>query len=173
MMRLPSSSLVKVPCLMSKRQLVSQIQGLSPLSGTNPRYATTKVSALSLTSQKRQNKKFTMVTAYDFPSAVHVARSGMDIILVGDSVGMVELGHDTTQPVTMDDMVHHCGAVKRGVDLASKGPDSNMKIPLLVGDMPLGSYEYRDTDIALRNAYRFIKEAGMDAVKLEVRQRPQ
>ncbi|KAL7557385.1 hypothetical protein ACA910_000015 [Epithemia clementina (nom. ined.)] len=129
----------------------------------------TKVSALSLTSRKRHNKKFTMVTAYDYPSAVHVTRAGMDIILVGDSVGMVELGHDTTQPVTMETMLHHCGSVKRGVDMALKGADSksNLRIPLLVADMPLGSYEYRDTDIALRNAYRFIKETGMDAVKIE------
>ena len=132
------------------------------------RFASTKVSALSLTSRKRQSKKFTMVTAYDYPSAVHVTRAGMDIILVGDSVGMVELGHDTTQPVTMDAMVHHCGSVRRGVDWAAMGV-SDARIPLLVADMPLGSYEYRDTDVALRNAYRFIKEVGMDAVKLEVR----
>lgn len=134
--------------------------------------STIKVSALSLISQKRKNKKFTMVTAYDYPSSVHVTRAGMDIILVGDSVGMVELGYDTTQPVTMDDMLHHCGTVKRGVDFAIQGArsaETDVRIPLLVADMPLGSYEYRDTDIALRNAYRFIKETGMDAVKLEVR----
>eukprot|EP00522_Entomoneis_paludosa_P016355 CAMPEP_0172444978 /NCGR_PEP_ID=MMETSP1065-20121228/4976_1 /TAXON_ID=265537 /ORGANISM="Amphiprora paludosa, Strain CCMP125" /LENGTH=312 /DNA_ID=CAMNT_0013195755 /DNA_START=21 /DNA_END=959 /DNA_ORIENTATION=- len=109
-----------------------------------------------------------MVTAYDFPSSVHVTRAGMDIILVGDSVGMVELGYDTTQQMTMEAMVHHCGAVRRGVDFADKNAtDGAGRIPLLVGDMPLGSYEYRDTDVALKNAYRFIKEAGMDAVKIE------
>uniref|UniRef100_A0A7S2UK27 3-methyl-2-oxobutanoate hydroxymethyltransferase n=1 Tax=Attheya septentrionalis TaxID=420275 RepID=A0A7S2UK27_9STRA len=97
-----------------------------------------------------------MVTAYDYPSALHVDRAGMDVLLVGDSCAMVELGYDTTQPMTLDQMLHHCQAVKRG---ASRS--------LLVADMPFGTYEYSDTDIALRNAYRLIKEAGMDAVKLE------
>ena len=104
-----------------------------------------------------------MVTAYDFPSAVHVARAEIDVILVGDSVAMVELGHETTQPVTVDEMIHHCKAVNRGVKFANV-PNP----PLLVGDMPFGSYEFEDTDIALRNAYRFVQEAGMDSVKLEV-----
>jgi Ketopantoate hydroxymethyltransferase len=123
-----------------------------------------KVSALSLTSKRRQGHKITMITAYDFPSAVHVARANMDIVLVGDSLAMVELGHATTQPITMQDMIHHCAAVQRGVAFANV---SNP--PLLVGDMPFGSYEYDNTDVALQNAYRFVKEAGMDAVKLEVR----
>ena len=105
-----------------------------------------------------------MVTAYNYPSAIHVARAGIDVILVGDSVAMVELGHETTQPVSMNDMIHHCAAVKRGVTAANV-PDHE---PLLVGDMPFGSYEFDDTDTALRNAYRFVQEAGMDAVKLEV-----
>ena len=104
-----------------------------------------------------------MVTAYDYPSAIHVARAGIDVILVGDSVAMVELGHSTTQPMTVDHMLHHCRAVRRGVDQAHVQDE-----PLLVGDMPFASYEFEDTDIALRNAYRFIQEAGMDAVKLEV-----
>ncbi|GKZ00016.1 hypothetical protein MPSEU_000955000 [Mayamaea pseudoterrestris] len=123
-----------------------------------------KVSALSLTSKKRQGKKITMVTAYDYPSAIHVARAGIDIILVGDSVAMVELGHETTLPITLDHMLQHCMAVKRGVDQADR---NKHHVPLLVGDMPFGTYEYRDTDVSLRNAYRFVKEAGMDAVKLE------
>ena len=106
-----------------------------------------------------------MVTAYDFPSAVHVARAGIDVVLVGDSAAMVELGYETTQPITLDQIINHCQAVKRGVQLASS------PTPLLVGDMPFGSYEYADTDIALRNAYRLVKEAGMDAVKLEVCER--
>ena len=104
-----------------------------------------------------------MVTAYDYPSAIHVARAEIDVILVGDSLAMVELGHETTQPVTIDDMIHHCSAVKRGVEYANvKNP------PLLVGDMPFGTYEYDDTDTALKNAYRLVKEAGMDAIKVEV-----
>ena len=104
-----------------------------------------------------------MVTAYDYPSAVHVARAGIDVILVGDSVAMVELGYETTQPIGLDDMLHHCATVKRGVD-ASKAE----KIPLLVGDMPFGTYEFKDTDRALENAFAFVKKTGMDAVKLEV-----
>lgn len=122
-----------------------------------------KVSALSLTSKKRHGHKITMVTAYDYPSAMHVTRAGMDVILVGDSVAMVELGHSTTQPMTMDSMLHHCRAVRRGVDQAAVTDE-----PLLVGDMPFASYEFDNTDVALRNAYRFVQEAGMDAVKMEV-----
>jgi hypothetical protein len=139
-----------------------------------------KVSALSLTSKKRQGHKISMVTAYDYPSAIHVARAGIDVLLVGDSVAMVELGHETTQPLTMDAIVHHCQSVKRGVAYAvasssSSSPGSagaggktTIDEPLLVGDMPFGSYEFDDTDRALANAYRFVKEAGMDAVKVEV-----
>lgn len=122
-----------------------------------------KTSAISLTHKKRKGQKITMVTAYDYPSALAVSRAEMDIILVGDSVAMVELGHETTQPVTLSDMIHHCSAVKRGVETSG-----TKNAPLLVGDMPFGSYEYANVDIALENAYRLIKEAGMDAVKLEV-----
>ena len=124
----------------------------------------TKVSALSLASKKRKGKKISMVTSYDYPSAIHCARAEIDIILVGDSVAMVELGYETTQPVTMDQMIHHCQSVKRGVEQANVDTS-----PLLVGDMPFGSYEFEDTDVALRNAYKFVKDAGMDAVKMEVR----
>ena len=77
-----------------------------------------KVSSLSLTSKKRHGHKITMVTAYDYPSAIHVARAGIDIVLVGDSVAMVELGHETTQPMTVQAMIHHCQSVKRGVAAA-------------------------------------------------------
>lgn len=122
------------------------------------------VSALSLTSKKRKGQKISVVTAYDFPSAVHVARAGIDVLLVGDSAAMVELGFDTTQPMTLDEMLHHCRSVKRGLDIVTEHK------PLLVGDMPFGTYEFEDTDVALRNAYRFVKEAGVDAVKLEVRE---
>jgi 3-methyl-2-oxobutanoate hydroxymethyltransferase len=125
-------------------------------------FATSKVSALSLNAKKRKGKKISMVTAYDYPSAVHVARAGIDVVLVGDSVAMVELGHETTQFVTVESMLHHCQSVKRGLEFAGSGS-------MLIGDMPFGSYEYDDTDIALRNAYRFLKEGGCDAVKLEVR----
>ena len=96
-----------------------------------------------------------MVTAYTYPSAVHVDTAGIDILLVGDSLGMVELGYETTLPVTMDDMLHHARAVSRGAER-----------PLLVADLPFGSYEASPQQ-AHSNAIRFLKEAGMDAVKLE------
>jgi 3-methyl-2-oxobutanoate hydroxymethyltransferase len=129
-----------------------------------------KVSALSLTSKKRHGHKISMVTAYDFPSAVHVARAGIDVVLMGDSLAMVELGFATTQPIDVDPMIWHCASVKRGIDYAaSAATTADYASPLLVGDMPFGSYEFDDSDIALRNAYRFVKEGGVDAVKLEVR----
>jgi 3-methyl-2-oxobutanoate hydroxymethyltransferase len=109
-----------------------------------------------------------MVTAYDFPSAMHVRRANIDVILVGDSAAMVELGYDTTQPMTLDQMLHHCQAVHRGVTASmNRSSAKKPKKPLLVGDMPFGTYEYNDLDIALKNSYRMVKEGGMDAVKME------
>lgn len=96
-----------------------------------------------------------MVTAYDYPTALLADRAGMDMILVGDSLGMVVLGYDSTVPVTMEDMLHHAKAVRRGT-----------KDAVLVGDMPFGSFQ-EGPQQAIRNAVRFLKEAGMDAVKLE------
>ena len=113
------------------------------------------VTIHSLARMRAKGTPITMVTAYDFPSAVHVDKAGIDIVLVGDSVGMVELGLDTTLPVTMDDMVHHCKAVVRGC-----------RRPLLVGDLPFGAYEACKDD-AVRNATRILKEGGMDAIKME------
>ncbi len=97
----------------------------------------------------------TVLTAYDYLTARAVDLAGIDSILVGDSLGMVILGYKNTLPVTMEDMLHHCRAVSRG---ASR--------PLLIGDMPFMSYQI-STSEALRNAGRFLQEAGMDAVKLE------
>jgi 3-methyl-2-oxobutanoate hydroxymethyltransferase len=114
-----------------------------------------KVTIPDVLQAKRAGRKITMMTAYDTAFAKLVDASGIDIILVGDSLGMVVLGYPTTVPVTMDDMVRHAAAVSRG---ASR--------PLLVGDMPFGSYQASTAD-ALRNAARFLKEAGMDAVKIE------
>ncbi|MEI7556087.1 3-methyl-2-oxobutanoate hydroxymethyltransferase [Candidatus Chlorohelix sp.] len=99
--------------------------------------------------------KIAMVTAYDYPSALIADRVGMDMILVGDSLAMVVLGYDSTVSVTMEEMLHHCKAVRRGA-----------KDSILVGDMPFGSYQTGPEE-AIRNAVRFLKEAGMDAVKLE------
>ncbi|RLB36276.1 MAG: 3-methyl-2-oxobutanoate hydroxymethyltransferase [Deltaproteobacteria bacterium] len=106
--------------------------------------------------QKKQNKhKITMVTAYDYPTARLVDQAGIDSILVGDSLGMVVLGYESTVPVTMEEMIHHCKAVTRGA-----------KHSFIIGDMPFMSY-HTSVDKAIENAGRFIKEAGCDSVKLE------
>ncbi|MSR77718.1 MAG: 3-methyl-2-oxobutanoate hydroxymethyltransferase [Candidatus Omnitrophica bacterium] len=104
--------------------------------------------------KKNRGQKITVLTAYDYPMAKMLDESGMDIILVGDSLGMVVLGYDSTVPVTMRDMLHHTKAVSRAV-----------KKSLVVTDLPFGSYD--TVERALRNAKRCLKEAGADAVKLE------
>jgi 3-methyl-2-oxobutanoate hydroxymethyltransferase len=114
-----------------------------------------KVTGLALQAMKRRGERITMLTAYDFPTAQALDLSGIDIILVGDSLGMVVLGYENTLPVTMQDMLHHCKAVRRGARHA-----------LLVGDMPFLSYQV-SVEEAVRNAGRFLQEGGMDAVKLE------
>lgn len=96
-----------------------------------------------------------MLTAYDFPMAKQIDESGVDLILVGDSLGMVVLGYNSTLPVTMEDMLHHAKAVSRAVKRA-----------LIIGDMPFMSYQV-STEKAVENAGRFLKEAGCDAIKLE------
>ena len=96
-----------------------------------------------------------MLTAYDYLTAQVIDLAGIDSILVGDSLGMVMLGFETTLPVTMDMMLHHCKAVSRGA-----------KYALLVGDMPFMSYQV-SIEEAVRNAGQFLQQAGMDAVKLE------
>lgn len=108
-----------------------------------------------LKRKKRDGEKIAMITAYDYPSARLVDEAGADIILVGDTLGMVVLGYDTTIPVTMEDMIHHTKAVVRGSQRA-----------LVVGDMPFMSYQVSPEE-ALRNAGRFLQEAGCQAVKLE------
>jgi len=96
-----------------------------------------------------------MLTAYDYSMASFIDQAGIDMILVGDSLGMVVLGYDSTVPVTMEEMLHHCKAVRRGVEYA-----------FLIGDMPFMSYNC-SMEEAIRNAGRFMKEAGCDGVKLE------
>ena len=114
-----------------------------------------KVMIPDLQDKKREARKITMLTAYDYPSAKFIDDAGIDAILVGDSLGMVVLGYDSTVPVTMDEMIHHAKAVRRGTKRA-----------FLIGDMPFMSYQI-STEEAVRNAGRFMKEAGCDAVKLE------
>ena len=114
-----------------------------------------KVTTLALRRKKQRVEVITMLTAYDYPTALSIDQSGVDAILVGDSLGMVVLGYANTLPVTMEDMLHHCRAVARGAHAA-----------LLIGDMPFMSYQISIQE-AVRNAGRFLQEAGMDAVKLE------
>ncbi|HEV2879694.1 MAG TPA: 3-methyl-2-oxobutanoate hydroxymethyltransferase [Pyrinomonadaceae bacterium] len=114
-----------------------------------------KVTVPSLRASKERGEKLVCLTAYDYPTARIVDEAGTDIILVGDSVGNVVLGYDTTVPVTLDEMVRHTRAVRRGVERA-----------LLVADMPYGSY-HTGADDAVRAALRLVKEGGAEAVKLE------
>ncbi|UCC64454.1 MAG: 3-methyl-2-oxobutanoate hydroxymethyltransferase [Anaerolineae bacterium] len=114
-----------------------------------------KVTILDLQDKKDKGVPITMLTAYDYPTGLLVDRAGIDIILVGDSLAMVVLGHENTVSVTMEEMLHHCQAVARGA-----------QNPLLIGDMPFLSYQV-DAKEAVRNAGRFLKEGRMDVVKLE------
>jgi len=106
-------------------------------------------------TMKKNGERISMLTAYDASFATLIDAAGIDIVLVGDSLGMVLLGYDSTIPVTMEEMLHHCRAVSRGIRRA-----------LLVGDMPFMSYQVSGNE-AITNAGRFLKEAGCDAVKLE------
>ena len=114
-----------------------------------------KLAITELAEMKRQGTRIAMVTAYDAAGARLAEAAGMDIVLVGDSAAMVVLGHDSTLPVTMDEMLFMTRSVSRAV-----------RHPLVVGDMPFGSYQVSDSD-AVRNAIRFVKEGGADTVKLE------
>lgn len=108
-----------------------------------------------LLEKKRRGERITMLTAYDYALATLIDRAGVDCVLVGDSLGMVVMGHSTTLPVTMDVMVHHTQAVRRGVRRA-----------LLVSDMPFMSYQ-TSVEQGIANAGRLLKEGGADAVKVE------
>ncbi len=114
-----------------------------------------KITIGYLQEKKRAGKKITMMTAYDYPTAKLVDKVGIDTILVGDSLGMVVLGYDSTVSVTMDEMLHHLKAVARGA-----------KKSFIIGDMPFMSYHV-SIEKAVENAGRFIKEGGCEAVKLE------
>src|SRR3989442_15183594 len=108
-----------------------------------------------LRSMKEKGEKIAMLTAYDFTMARLLDRAGIDVILVGDSLGMTVLGFETTLPVTLDMMIHHAAAVARGASL-----------PLLIGDMPFMTYKV-SAEQALANAGRMIQEGAMEAVKVE------
>ncbi len=114
-----------------------------------------KITINSIKKFKNRNRKITALTAYDYSTAKILDEAAIDIILVGDSLAMVALGHETTHPVTLEDMLYHTKAVSRGVQRA-----------LIIADMPFLSYQ-AGLNEALNNAGRFIKEAGAHAVKLE------
>jgi 3-methyl-2-oxobutanoate hydroxymethyltransferase len=114
-----------------------------------------KLPLPELVELKRRGQKVVMVTAYDFPSGRIADEAGVELVLVGDSAGMVVLGNESTVPVTMDELLMLTRAVTRGA-----------KRPLVVADMPFGSFQVSDHE-AVANAVRFVKEAGADAVKLE------
>jgi 3-methyl-2-oxobutanoate hydroxymethyltransferase len=115
-----------------------------------------KTTILDFAKKKASGEKITMLTAYDHPMARIIDSAGIDAILVGDSVGMVVLGYDSTVKVTMREMIHHAKAVTRGVERA-----------FVIADMPFMSYQPSD-ETAVRNAGRFLKEAACDAVKIEL-----
>ena len=115
-----------------------------------------KHKTIQLFRQKKEHgEPISMLTGYDYPTALMLDQAGIDAILVGDSLGMVVLGYENTMPVKMEEMLHHCRAVARAASSA-----------LLIGDMPFMSYQVSVED-AVRNAGRFLQEAGMHAVKLE------
>jgi 3-methyl-2-oxobutanoate hydroxymethyltransferase len=114
-----------------------------------------KITIQDFLKKKAENRKITMLTAYDYPFAKIVDEAGIDAIIVGDSVGMVVQGLENTLPVTMDEMVYHTKIVSRAVNNA-----------LIIGDLPFMSYQASVED-AVRNAGRFLKDAGASAVKIE------
>ncbi len=114
-----------------------------------------KATWQSLLEKKRALQPIVALTAYDYPTGRLVDEAGVDLVLVGDSLAMVVLGHESTLEITVDEMLHHARAVRRGVKRA-----------LLIADMPYGSY-HSSPDDAVNNAVRFLKEAGVEAVKIE------
>jgi 3-methyl-2-oxobutanoate hydroxymethyltransferase len=114
-----------------------------------------KLTVIDLQNMKEKGEQVVWVTAYDYITAQLAEQAGMDMILVGDSLGMCIYGYDGTIPVTMDQCIYHCEAIRRAA------PNT-----FIIGDMPFGSYQI-NTDEAIANAIRFHKEANVDAVKLE------
>ncbi|RWR80313.1 ketopantoate hydroxymethyltransferase family protein [Cinnamomum micranthum f. kanehirae] len=137
------------------RRLMSNVPENTVYGGPKPQNHSQRVTLNHLKQKHKKGTPITMVTAYDYPSAVHLGEAGIDICLVGDSASMVVHGHDTTLPISLDEMLVHCRAVARGA-----------KRPLLVGDLPFGTYEASSSQ-AVDTAVRVLKEGGMDAIKLE------
>ncbi len=114
-----------------------------------------KVTTLTIQEKKHRREVITCLTAYDYATSRLVDEAGIDMVLVGDSLAQVVLGYDNTLPVTMEEMLHHTRAVRRGV-----------KSAMVIADMPFGAYQH-DVNEGVRNALRFVKDAGAEAVKVE------
>ncbi|OBZ85895.1 3-methyl-2-oxobutanoate hydroxymethyltransferase [Choanephora cucurbitarum] len=126
-----------------------------PVDNKSTQQRRPKVTIKTIQSMYRKKEPISMMTAQDYPSGLIVDQSGIDMCLVGDSLAMVSLGYDSTNPLTVEDMLHHCRAVARGA-----------KAPFIVADLPYGSYEASPQD-AVRVSLKFMKEGNCDAVKLE------
>lgn len=124
-------------------------------SSARPSSAQPKITTLTIQEKKQRRQPITCLTAYDYSTARLVDEAGIDMILVGDSLAQVVLGYDSTMPVTLEEMLHHTRAVRRAV-----------KSAMVIADMPFGTY-HNDVVEGVRNAVRFVKESGAEAVKLE------
>lgn len=130
-------------------------QPMGHQSGGRQERSTERVTAPGLRERKQQGDKIVMLTAYDYPSARLADRAGVDVVLVGDSLGTVTLGYESTVPVTLEEILHHVRAVRRGLRHA-----------LLLADLPFGTFQVSPEE-TIRNAARLLKEGGAQAVKLE------
>ena len=128
---------------------------MQPQTAANSEGKAEKVSVPGLLERKRSGRKIVVVTAYDYPAARLADKAGIDVVLVGDTLGIMELGYRNTVPVTLDETIHHVKAVRRGLRNA-----------LLLADMPFGTYQV-STEDAIRNAARLLKEGEAQAVKVE------
>lgn len=128
---------------------------ITTFSGGQPSRARPKVTTTTIHDKKQRQERITCLTAYDYATSRLVDQAGIDMVLVGDSLAQVVLGYDSTLPVTMDEMLHHTRAVRRAV-----------KSAMVIADMPYGAY-HTDKKEGVKNAVRFVKEAGAEAVKLE------
>src|SRR5579864_5706917 len=134
---------------------LEDIMSLTPISGRRLDESRPKITTASLRELKLRHEPITCLTAYDYATARIVDEAGIDMVLVGDSLAQTMLGYENTLSVTVDEMLHHVKAVRRGV-----------KSALLIADMPYGSYQV-DAKDAVINATRFVKEGGAEAVKIE------
>lgn len=153
---LQSSSSCRMACIVAKSRATTQCSSLlrcirsmsnvpenTVYSGPISQNSNQRVTLAQLRQKHKKSEPISMVTAYDYPSAVHVDMAGIDICLVGDSAAMVVHGYDTTLPITIDEMLVHCRAVARGA-----------KTPLLVGDLPFGTYECSPNQVICYNLFK-------------------